>query len=364
MTVDSPATSNETRRRSDQGGARRVASEAVQRGGLLFVWLALAVVFSVMSPHIFATQGTLKTIFGTQETLILLALSLLPLLIVGELDLSVAANLGLSATLCAVLNGQDGVNIVVAVLIALAAACLVGVINGILIVYTGVSSLIVTLGMGALLDGIAVGISHSITVGGVSKGLTKVVSSQLGGLPYSFYFLIAIAALLWYVFEMTPTGRNMVFIGKNAEVARLAGVRVARIRFLSAVSTALLAGVAGIIYIGTIGAIEPSSADSYLLPAYAAAFLGAVCIRPGRFNSWGTLVAGFFLITGITGIEELGYGGYTANIFYGLALIIGVVASTFAQKLRALADWRSIRPTDDVRPPVEDQELVGTEVPL
>ena len=94
----------------------------------------------------------------------------------------------------------------------------------------------------------------------------------------------------------------------------------------------LLASLAGIMMAGQLGAFQASSATSYLLPTFAAAFLGTTVIVPGRFNPWGSVVAIFFLITGITGLNLLGLTGWIQDAFYGAALIIAVTLSTLVRR--------------------------------
>ena len=89
----------------------------------------------------------------------------------------------------------------------------------------------------------------------------------------------------------------------------------------------LFAGIAGVVSTGTSGAADPNSAASLLLPAFAAAFLGATAITPGRFNPWGTFIAAYFLQTGISGLQLRGAEGYVQQLFYGGALIIALIAS-------------------------------------
>ena len=84
-------------------------------------------------------------------------------------------------------------------------------------------------------------------------------------------------------------------------------------------------------YAGTSGGAGPSSGASLLLPAFAAAFLGATSIMPGRFNPWGTLIAVYFLVTGITGLQLMGVQSYVQQLFYGGALLVAVALSQLAR---------------------------------
>ena len=95
----------------------------------------------------------------------------------------------------------------------------------------------------------------------------------------------------------------MLFVGRGRNVARLSGVNVERVRLGAFVVSGVVAAFGGVIYAGTTGAADPTSGTQLLLPAFAAAFLGATTIYPGRFNPLGALAAVYFLVTGITGFN-------------------------------------------------------------
>jgi ribose transport system permease protein len=107
----------------------------------------------------------------------------------------------------------------------------------------------------------------------------------------------------------------------------LSGLDVGRLRFSAFVVSGAVSAIAGVMYAGTTGAADPTSGMSLLLPAFAAAFLGATSITPGRFNSWGTFIAVYFLATGITGLQLLGAQSFVQQLFYGGALIVAVALS-------------------------------------
>jgi ribose transport system permease protein len=141
--------------------------------------------------------------------------------------------------------------------------------------------------------------------------------------------------VLWYVYSYTPLGRYLYFVGGGRDVARLAGIRVNAIRAGSLLTSSVLSAVAGIVLAGTLGSAEPNLGEQYLLPAFAAAFLGATAITPGRFNAWGTFVAVYFLITGVIGLQLLGLTGWVTQVFYGASLVIAVSFSHLASRRRA-----------------------------
>ncbi|MDL4818590.1 ABC transporter permease [Actinomadura opuntiae] len=322
------------------GGAspgRRVAADLSRRGSLIVVWAALFTTFGVLKPDRFLTVGTLQTIFGSQQALVFIALGALCAFAVGEFDFSVAAVAGLSATLVAVLVSQQGLNVWLAVLMALAAAVGVGAFNALLIIKIGINPIVTTLGVSTLLTGVSSKISNGGSVFLNSPSLYKVAATDVLGLPISFYYGLLVAVVFTYVMTSTPLGRHMLFVGSNRSVARLAMVRVDRIRVGAYVSSSLLCGTGGVLMVGTVGGFDPASASTYLLPALSATFLGTAVIQPGRFNPAGSMIAIYFLATGIVGLQLLGFAGWISDVFYGSALIIAIVLSTLFRRDRRQA---------------------------
>jgi len=322
--------------RPRRGSAHRRSGVGVtQRFGVVFVWMAIIVVFSIVRPDNFPTTSNFTTLFASQAPLGILSLALLIPLIAGDYDLSVASVLALSSMMVAVLNVQHGWPVWGAAALAIAAGGFIGLVNGVLCVGADIDPFIVTLGSGTFVGGIALWISNSTPVSGVSPSLVNaVVVHRVFGLSLEFYYLIIIAVILWYFFDFTPPGRRALMVGKGREVARLSGLRVKRIRIFSFIGAGLLSGLAGVVYVGTSGSADPSAGTTLLLPAFAAVFLGSTTLYPGRFNPWGTLVAVYFLTTGINGLALLGVSTFVQQLFYGGALVIAVLLSSVTVRTR------------------------------
>ncbi len=315
---------------------RRFSGQTLEAMALPIAWLAIIVIFGILRPETFLTSANLSSILASQAVLVVVTLGLIIPLTAGDYVLSVASVVGLSAMLLAILNVNRGWPVGVALAVSLGAGLLVGLINGALVVLFAIDSLIVTLGMSTFVTGVVLWMSGSNTVSGVSPSLVDpVIVWRLLGIPFEFYYALAVAVVVWYVFGYTPVGRRLLVVGRGREVARLSGIRVGAVRWGALVCSALRAAFGGILYAGTSGAAGPSSGLELLLPAFAAAFLGATTIRPGRFNAWGTLIAVYFLVTGITGLQLMGAESYVQNLFYGAALILAVAFSQFVRRRRA-----------------------------
>jgi len=291
---------------------------------LVLVWVAMTIVYLVLMPNRFGSMSTVSSIFGSQQVLVFLAMSAMITLVVGEFDLSIASVMGISATVIPVLASNRGWNIWAACGFALLACLVAGAVNAFFVVIMDVSSFVVTLGMGTLLMGLAQVVSGSTIVSVSSLSLSKFALHEVLGMPVSFYYGVLLAVAIAYVLGWTPLGRSMLFVGANPEVARLAGIRVRRIRIGSYLAGALLAGLSGVMLVATVGGFDSSSAATYLLPALAAVFLGTAVVQPGMFNPIGTLIAIYFLTTGIFGLQLLGFSGWIQNVFYGAGLVVAV----------------------------------------
>jgi ribose transport system permease protein len=307
---------------------RQVIVNRIERVGLIIAWLVLIGAFGVLRPETFLTWANFSTILGSQAVLVVATLGLIIPLTAGDYDLSVASVLTLSSMIIAVLNVNLHIAIGWAILAAILMGLVVGLLNGFFVIFFRIHSLIVTLGIGTFLHGVTLWISDSMTISGISQVLVNaVIVQRLFGVPLEFYYAIALCILIWYIFSFTALGRRLLFVGRGREVARLSGIRVDRVRWSCLVASSFLGAFAGVLYAGTTGAADPTSGLTYLLPAFAASFLGATTITPGRFNPWGATIAVYFLVTGITGLSILGISTFVQDLFYGGALVVAVTLS-------------------------------------
>jgi ribose transport system permease protein len=211
---------------------RATGRDLGQRFAVIGVWILMAALFAVIEPSSFLHWTTLQAIFNSQTYLVFLALALLCTLAVSEfVDLSFASVFGLSATIVPVLVVNHGWNFWLAALVGLLAGGAAGVINGVLVVNLGVSTIVVTLGMSITLLGIALWMSHLSEVTGLSVSDQGWVNHNLLGLPLEFYYGLVAVLIFAYILAVTPLGRHIRAVGSNDEVSRLAGVPVNQLRF-------------------------------------------------------------------------------------------------------------------------------------
>jgi len=306
---------------------------ALSRYALLSLLVLMIIIYSLLMPGKFSTYANFRTILSTQSVLSILALGMLLPMVVGQFDVSAAANLGLSAVLVTALPSFWGQGIVVAIVVSLVVSTLVGLINGLLITSVGVNSLITTLGMSILLSGVI----FAITMGqpiytNIPDSLITIGRHDVLGLPLPVYYLAFITLALWYMLEQTPVGRYMYAIGGSKETARMVGIKANGLTLLTYVICGFLAGWGGIVTSGRVGAGSPAIGPPLLFPAFAAAFLGAAAIKPGTFNVLGTIIAVFTIAVGVIGLQFLGVPYWVEYLFNGAALILGVTVVRYLRK--------------------------------
>lgn len=323
-------------RPDDRGPGQATARDLGSRLAVIGVWVLISVLYVILDGKLFFSVNTLQTIFDSQTDLVFLTLALLCTLCVGEfVDLSVASIFGLSAVIVPVLAVNHGWNVWAATAVALAGGTLAGALNGLLVVFLGISAIVVTLGMSTFLLGIALWMTNLSEVTGLPTSYQGWVNAHLLGLPLGFFYGLIATLIFAYVLGFAPLGRHVRAVGSNQEVSRLAGVRVTRIRFGAFVVAGLLAAVAGVVTTASIGGFDPNSSQTYLLPTFASVFLGTAVLQPGRFNPLGTWIAVYFLETGIIGLELLGAASWVSDVFYGGVLVIAVALTTVIRSRRS-----------------------------
>jgi ribose transport system permease protein len=302
---------------------------ALQRYGLLVLFVLVVIGFSVLLPESFPTLPNFRNIAGNQSVLAIVTLAAIIPLICGHFDLSIGAGLGITSIATASLLSEYQAPLPVAVLVGIALGAAIGLFNGVLIAKVGVNALITTLGVATVLTGLTTLYTGGLSiVTGIPDALTAIGSGTWLGLPGPLYFLAAVAVFVWYLLEHTPYGRHLHAVGSNPVAARLVGLNVDRTVIISFVVSGALVGLAGVLQVARQGGGNPQVGIYFMMPALSSAFLGATSIQPGRFNVPGTILAVFFLATSVSGLSLFGVDNWVEALFNGTALVVAVALST------------------------------------
>lgn len=318
-----------------EGKSRPQVNLHLARFSGLYLWAGIILIFTLWLPGTFLTGDTAKSIASDQAISAVLALAVLVPLAAGCIDISAAQLLGTSAIVAGSLMSKSGASPAVAIVITLCFGLGVGALNGFLVAWVGVDSIIATLGTGSVLVAISGAISKYSFVGPLPSSFGSLVSGDIVGVPTITLYMVGIGVVVWYLLEHTSLGRRLYATGASRDAARLAGVRTTHYVFASFLTSGALASVAGMMLAAKIGQITPTAGPEYLLPAFAACFLGMTQIKPGKFNVLGTLLALFLLATGVTGLQLAGAELWITDLFNGVALILAVSAALLAGRFRS-----------------------------
>ncbi len=298
----------------------------------IYVWAVVFGIFALWVPDTFLSGTTWENIASSQALIALVTLGLLFPLAAGVYDLAIGQTVGLSAILSAYLV-THGLDTAAALGVILALGVAIGLLNALLVVGIGINSFIGTLGVSSVLLAMIGATSNRQQIIGLPEGMEKLGTGEVFGIPLPVIYLIGFAIVAWYVLEHTSYGRYLYAIGGGPEAARLAGVPTKALAVAALIVSSVVGAFAGFILTAKLGAGSPEAGSGYLLPTYAAAFLGATQIRPGRFNVLGSLIAVYLLATGVTGLQLAGAQFWVTDLFNGVVLILALTLARMEGKL-------------------------------
>jgi ribose transport system permease protein len=314
----------------------RSALQEAERFGVLVLLIGAVIVFSILQSDTFATADNFRNIAIANSVLAIVALAVVVPLTSGRFDVSVGNIVSVSAITCAALTGKHGVPLAVVVPIVVLVGACIGLINGLIVSYLGVNSIIATLGTGTIMAGLVQAYTKGVPVSeGIPTFLTDLNSETVAGVPTIFLIMLVTSAAIWFMLTQTPFGRKLLAIGSNQNAARLTGLNVHRTVALSFLAAGAIAGFGGVLQLAAQGSGDPSVGGlSFILPALAAVFLGATTWQPGRFNVPGTLLALFFVGVTVAGLTLAGVEPWVTDVFNGAAVVIAIVISSQLRRQR------------------------------
>lgn len=296
---------------------------------LLVLLVGLVVLLQLVRPGIVSPSWISTTILFATPLAILAAAQTLVML-TGGIDLSVASVASMAAYVAATQSSRQGD--VVAILLGLGAAVVVGLANGVGVGIFQVHPLIMTLGMGLVVVGFltvyqVLAIASAAAVPGPLATLFS--GTSFGFFPNSLFLFLPLAALILFALRRTGYGRLLFAIGDNPTAARLSGVRAWQVLLVVYVISGFLAGLAGLALSGVAQSATIALAEVYLLPSVAAVVIGGTSIYGGRGGYGGSIVGALILTVLVTLLTVLEAPQPVRQILYGL--IILAVAAAYAR---------------------------------
>ena len=327
---------------------RRSFLSNFQRWEWMLVALILLDVFvnTRLSPFFLDARNLSRTSSDFME----IGLMLLPMvfiIVTGNIDLSVASNMGMSASFMGLLHNL-GVNIWVAALAGLGLGTLGGFLNGYLVARVKLPALVVTLGTYAFFRGIAYGFLGDQAARGYPKTFTYFGQGKVFGtlIPFSVALFLVLAIIFGLVLHRTTFGRYLYSIGNNENATLYSGVPVAKVKFIIYTLSGFMAALAGLILAARFGSTRPDIGTGLELSVITAVVLGGVDINGGRGTMPGAVIS--LLLIGLMrfGMGLLNIQGQVQGIVIGLLLILSILLPSVGRQLSSVRStklqWRSV----------------------
>ena len=296
--------------------------------GIAIVLVVLAVLITIANPA-FATPSNLLNLLRSVAIIGIVAVGMTYVMIVGELDLSVASTLALSAVTGALMT--EYFIWPVAVFIGLLTGALAGLVNGLLVTRTGVNSFIITLGTLSVFRGLGLFESGGIPVRGL-EDITPIGQGSIGPIPVQVLILIAVVVIGQYVLSRTSLGIQIHAVGDNPRAARLAGLPVARIKVIAFVLVGFLAALAGLIRTAQLGVAEPNAAIGLELQVIAATVIGGASLAGGKGSVTGALLGACLLGVMANAFVLLQLSSFLQVIATGAIIVLASVFDRYRMK--------------------------------
>jgi ribose transport system permease protein len=302
-----------------------------------WVWAALGAFLLWLIMGISSGRMNLESFLSNAYTASFLAIIAFGQMLVvttgrGSIDLSIPGVLTLMAFVSMkIINGQNS-HVLPALLVVLTLCALIGICNGLIVIYLKIPAIIATMAMNYILTTAALLINKNFSIFAIAPILQMVTRMRIFGVQLMIYLVLLLAVGLWLLLNHTAYGKSLLAIGQNLEAARLAGIKVVRVELLTYVFSSVLAGLAGILISARVGGALLGMGDAYLLETVASIVVGGTLISGGKANVPGTLAGCLFLGLVVTAMQIMGFSVGAQRIAKGALIIVVLLVGTIRKK--------------------------------
>lgn len=297
--------------------------------GLIVLIVVFAIIFSTVSP-MFLSKFSLYALGRTSAVNIMIGFSMMVVIVTGGLNLAVGA-IGVSAAMAGGwLMQVVGLHWSMAVIGGLGVGALLGAINGVIIVRSGLHSFVITLATMSIMFGVMIFLTQAESYREISPAFRAFGRVKLWGvMPPVLLVTIFVGVLLLILFKYGALGRQILAAGASPAAAELSGINTGRMIVWCHALSGVLAGIAGFMLVSRTGAAIPSMAgqlgQDWLLPAFLAPVLGGTLLTGGKVSVLGTLLGGFLVTMLTSGLLLMQIGAFWIQTYLGLLLLLAVL---------------------------------------
>lgn len=312
----------------------RITEVLVQREFALFSVLALAsIIMSLISP-VFYNRANIEAMLLALSVDAIISIGMVVLLISGGLDLSVGSTLGFTGVVTGLFL-TAGLPIWLAILLGLASASIVGLVNGLLVAKLDINPFITTLGMMGVVRGMLLVLARGKAVLNLPTGFTVIGQGRLFGVQYPIYVMLILVILGEIFVRNMRFFRQSYYIGGNEKSARLSGINVDLVKIFNYILVSALAGVAGLLITARFGSASLTVGGGLELRVITATIIGGASLNGGEGSVLGAFLGAAFMALLANSLNLLGVDVYWQNLVTGLILIIAVVIDVQSEKRKA-----------------------------
>lgn len=308
---------------------------------LLFIVLIIVLVINTQLSPFFFDANNISNVFRLSIEKAMVVLLMTFVIINGEIDLSVASVMGLSATVLAV-TFEAGWSLPAGFALALLVGAVCGALNGFFITYLNMPSIVVTLAGLITYRGVARILLEDRSVGGYPEWFTGLAQNEwIGTFPFTVILFAVLFVICYVILSRTAFGRYVYVIGNNRPGAEYAGINVKRVKMLIFVFTGIMAAFAGLWYAARLGNIRANAAEGFELDIITIVLLGGVSIFGGKGTMLGVGLSLLVVLNIRNGMSLANVSSNVQTSIVGALLILSVLIPNWAQSLQGSKFWRS-----------------------
>ena len=294
-----------------------------KESAIFLALIGIMLVITIIAPK-FATAGNLYRVARQISFVAITALGVFTVILTSGIDLSVGSIIGISGVTCG-LAMAVGAGPFVAVLVGMATGFGVGMINGLLVSYVGITPFIVTLGMLSMARGAIWIITKGWPIEDIDERFMAIGQGDLLGIPVPVIIAVVVGILMHFFLSYTVFGRRIYAIGGNEEATRLSGINIKKIKCLAYGISGLMSSITGIILVARFSSAQTSAGDGWELDAIAAAVIGGTSLMGGSGSVLGVFIGAAIMGVIRNGLVLMKVSAYWQTAIMGLIIVVAAV---------------------------------------
>ncbi len=324
----------ETKSKEKKSGFKDFCKRAMRddRTSPVILFLVAIIFLCITTPNTFLQFTNIRNVVRFSSFYIIVGIGTLIVFMAGEMDLSTGSVMGIGGILAAY-AARDGMNVVLILLIVIAAGIVCGLLDGVLVGYMGLPAFVATLGIQKALRGVITVITKGYAVNDLSEEFMWLGAGNIGIIPVPIIICIIICAISWYLINKTVIGKRMVATGNNRQAAIVAGINTKFTKCFAYVYSGILASITGAVLTARLQSGQTSCGSGFELDAIAGAIIGGASLGGGGGSILGTVCGILFIYIVKNGMQLLGVNTYWQNTVQGLILVLAVMIDAMRKRI-------------------------------